>query len=168
MNENRNTVVTADLFDQYGESMAGIRILLPVFRDYGGVTAFSGPVVTIKTYEDNSLVREAVFSEGNGAVLVVDGGESLRYALMGDQLAQGAYDNGWVGVVIAGCVRDASVLRDIPVGVKAMATTPRKSLKRGQGMKNVPIEIAGALIKPGEWLYADEDGILVAPERLGG
>lgn len=160
-------MVTADLCDLYGESIVDLRVLLPLFHEYGGVASFFGPVVTIKTYEDNSLLRETLFTPGNGAVLVVDGGESLRYALLGDRLAQGAFDNGWAGVVIAGCIRDAAAIRDIGIGVRAMATTPRKSNKREQGIRDIPVEIAGAVIRPGEWLYADDDGIIVTPQRLG-
>jgi regulator of ribonuclease activity A len=144
----------------------GLRVLDPIFRDYGGVTAFSGPVATVKVHEDNVLVREALSSPGDGRVLVVDGGASLRYALVGDQLAQLAIDNGWRGIVVSGCIRDAEEMGAMPIGVKALATNPRKSVKRGQGVSGETVEIAGVTVAPGDWLYADRDGVIVAAQPL--
>ncbi len=141
-------------------------MLDPIFRDYGGVTAFSGPVATVKVHEDNVLVREALSSPGDGRVLVVDGGASLRYALVGDQLAQLAIDNGWRGIVVSGCIRDAEEMGAMPIGVKALATNPRKSVKRGQGVSGETVEIAGVTVAPGDWLYADRDGVIVAAQPL--
>jgi len=160
---------TADLWDEFGDPPRGdlnLRVMDPIFRDYGGVSAFAGPVATVKVHEDNVLVRTALSTAGEGRVLVVDGGGSLRYALVGDQLARLAIDNGWVGIVVAGCIRDAVEIGTMPIGVKALATNPRKSIKRGQGVTDETIEVAGVTVTPGDWLYADSDGVLVSPRKL--
>lgn len=155
---------TADLYDAYGESL---RVLAPLFRDFGGVRAFAGPVSTVKVHEDNSLVRDALEEPGEGRVLVVDGGGSLRCALVGDNLAQLGHDRGWAGIVVYGCIRDAGPIAGIPIGVKALATNPRKSVKKGAGERDVTVRFAEALIAPGDFLYADDDGIVVAEHSLG-
>lgn len=154
-----NPQATADFCDASPEAA---RVALPLFRDYGGTRAFGGPVATIKCFEDNSLVRAALETPGAGRVLVVDGGGSLRCALLGDMLAALAAQNDWAGVVVNGCVRDAAALAKIAVGVKALATCPLKSVKRGAGMRDVPVRFAGVEFAPGRSLYADEDGIVVA------
>jgi regulator of ribonuclease activity A len=149
---------TCDLSDQYGDRA---RVLSPVFRHFGKTRRFSGEVATIKCFEDNSRVREIVKTAGRGRVLVVDGGASPRYALMGDSLARDALDNGWAGVVIHGYVRDSAVLATLDLGIAALGVTPRRSLKNGEGQVGVPVEIAGARCVPGDRLFADEDGILL-------
>ncbi|WP_435099984.1 ribonuclease E activity regulator RraA [Arhodomonas sp. AD133] len=154
---------TTDLSDAYGD---GLRILAPMFLDYGGRRSFSGPVVTVKVFEDNTRVREALSETGDGRVLVVDGGGSLRCALLGDNLAAMARDNGWSGIVVYGCIRDSGEIRELDIGVKALNVHPRRSEKRGEGERDVAVTFAGVTVRPGEWLYADEDGVVVAREAL--
>ncbi|NNM01214.1 MAG: ribonuclease E activity regulator RraA, partial [Gammaproteobacteria bacterium] len=149
--------------DDHGESL---QVLAPLFNNYGGNTEFAGPVVTLKVFEDNTLVREALEEAGAGRVLVVDGGGSLRCALVGDNIAELARANGWAGVVVYGCIRDAAQMGQMPVGVKALNTNPRKSVKKGVGDRDIPVRFADALIEPGSYLYADADGIVVAAEKL--
>lgn len=138
----------------------------PTFADYGGRTSFHGPIATLKLFEDNALVRSAVEGPGAGRVLVVDGGGSKRCALFGGNLAKLAAENGWAGVVVYGCVRDRDELEAEPVGVKALGHHPKKSVKKGQGEIDVPVTFAGITFMPGAWLYADRDGIIVAPHEL--
>lgn len=154
---------TADLYDAHGESL---RILAPIFRDYGGHTAFAGPVVTLKVFEDNSLVRTALEEPGSARVLVVDGGGSLRCALVGDQLAELGVKNGWAGIVVYGCVRDSGALATLPIGIKAIGTNPRKSIKKGEGSRDAVLRFAEVAIYPGDFLYADGDGVVVAERPL--
>jgi regulator of ribonuclease activity A len=149
---------TADLYDTYEEAL---QICSPVFRHFGGHRAFQGPIATLKCFEDNSLVRELLARPGQGRVLVVDAGGSLRCAMLGDQLARLAVDNGWAGVVMYGCIRDAAEIGQMPLGVLALATHPRKSVKRGGGEAGGEVEFAGVRFRPGEWLYTDEDGVVV-------
>lgn len=156
-------VATADLYDEHGESL---RVLAPLFRDYGGKRAFAGPVATLKVHEDNSLVRAALESPGDGRVLVVDGGGSLRCALVGDNLAKLGVDNGWAGIIVYGCIRDAVPIAELDIGVKALATNPRKSVKKGEGDRDVVVRFADVVIEPGDYVYADEDGVVVATRRL--
>ena len=154
---------TADLSDEYGDE---VRALLPGFVDYGGRRRFCGPVATLKVHEDNSLVREALAQRGEGRVLVVDGGGSMRCALLGDNLARLGSDNGWAGVVISGCIRDSAAIAGIDLGVKALGTHPARSHKRGEGQRDIPVSFAGVTIAPGMHLYADEDGMLISERRL--
>jgi regulator of ribonuclease activity A len=154
---------TADLCDQYSDEL---EICEPLFRDYGGLRAFGGQIATIKCFEDNSRVREVVAEPGAGRVLVIDAGGSLRRALLGDQLAQKAADNGWSGVIIYGCLRDAAALAQMPLGVKAIGTCPSKTDKRNEGQRDVPVRFAGATFRPGGFVYADEDGVVVARRSL--
>lgn len=156
-----NDFSTADLCDAHE-----VEVLEPVFQDYGGVRRFAGPVATVRVFEDNVLVRALLETAGEGRVLVVDGGGSMRCALLGDNLAQMACDNGWRGVVVYGCVRDSAVLATIPIGIRAVATHPRKSGKRGEGQQDGVLRMAGAAIAPGQYLYADQDGMVIAPQAL--
>jgi regulator of ribonuclease activity A len=149
---------TCDLSDTYGELA---RIVSPGLRHFGGKRRFNGAVATVKCFEDNSRVRELVTTPGDGRVLLVDGGGSTRYALLGDMLGREALAHGWAGVVVYGCVRDTSVLETLKLGVMALAATPRRSLKNGEGTVGVPIEIAGTPCRPGDLLFADDDGIVV-------
>lgn len=162
MTDNQSWTV-CDLLDA---NEAACEVLEPGLRHYGGVTAFAGPVETIKVFEDNVLVKAALGEPGNGRVLAVDGGGSLRFALMGDMLGDMAVSNGWAGVVINGCVRDSRALGTLPVGVMALATMPRKSVKRGEGQRGENVRFGGVTFRPGHWLYADEDGVIVAPHAL--
>lgn len=154
---------TADLCDAHG---AAVQVVEPFFRDYGGTRAFSGPIATVKAHEDNTSVRALLETAGQGRVLVVDGGGSLNCALVGDQLARLGAQNGWAGVVVYGCVRDAGELEKIPFGVKALGVNPRRSEKKGPGEVNLPVTFAGTTFEPGHYLYADADGIITAAEAL--
>jgi regulator of ribonuclease activity A len=154
---------TADLYDH---NSGLVQVVLPVFNDYGGKKKFYGPVSTVKVFEDNALVRVALEEPGDGRVLIVDGGESLHCALVGDLLAQMAKDNGWEGIIVSGCIRDAAVIAGINIGVKALNTNPRKSVKKGVGDRDIPVTFADATFNPGAYLYADEDGILISDQPL--
>lgn len=155
---------TADLCDQHEDKV--VVAAAGRLRSYGGRKQFCGPVSTVKCHEDNSMVRQAVSEPGNGKVLVVDGGASFKCALLGDQLAMKAVDNKWNGIVVWGCVRDTDIMAQLDLGVMALATCPRKSVKRGLGEREVPVKLGESLCKPGMHLYADSDGILLAGEEL--
>lgn len=166
---------TCDLCDAHkNDAVELFRALPPVFKDYGARHIFCGPVVTVKCFEDNTLVKAAVDSVGYidtpegrvGQVLVVDGAGSLRRALLGGNLGAAAARNGWAGVVIDGCVRDVAELAPLDVGIRALASMPMPTEKRNQGLKDVVIQIQGVQIKPGEWLYADADGMVISATRL--
>ncbi|MGL6045729.1 MAG: ribonuclease E activity regulator RraA, partial [Vogesella sp.] len=133
---------------------------------YGGKPRFCGQVVTLKLYEDNTLVREMLAEPGAGKVLVVDGGGSKRCALLGDQIAELAVKNQWEGVVIYGCIRDSVAIGALPLGVRALDTNPKKSVKRNEGTRDLVLNFAGVDFTPGHWLYADEDGVLLSPVAL--
>ena len=152
-----------DICDEY---LPQLRVLEPLFRPYGGRLKFSGEIVTIKCYEDNSLVKQTLATDGSGKVMVVDGGGSLRCALLGDMLGAMAAKNGWQGLLINGCVRDVEILKTIDIGVSALNSYPQKSEKRGIGELNIAVHFAGVDFKPGQYLYADENGIVVAWEKL--
>jgi len=149
---------TTDLYDRFGESA---RVLPPVFVDFGGRVSFSGRVVTVKCFEDNSRIKEFAAAPGRGRVMLVDGGGSLRCALLGDLIAADAVKNGWEGIVIHGCVRDRAALRELPIGIKALAATPRKSVRRNEGQTGLEIVIGGVSCREGDLLHADEDGVLL-------
>ncbi|GAB1406889.1 ribonuclease E activity regulator RraA [Thermomonas brevis] len=155
---------TCDLCDAHE---AGVRVLELPLRDYGGRIAFAGIVSTVKALEDNSRVREAVAEPGNGRVLVIDGGGSLRRSMLGDMLAEKAAANGWSGVLVHGAIRDSAAIGRLDLGVKALATCPMKTDKRGQGLRDVPVSFGGLTIVPGQWLAADEDGVVLAERALG-
>ncbi len=170
-----NPFATCDLCDAHkGDTSGSFRVLAPVFRDFGSVKAFAGPVETVKCFEDNSLVKAAVDSVGYfetpegriGKVLVVDGGGSLRKALLGGNLGATAAKNGWAGVVIDGCVRDCAELAEQAVGIRALASNPMPTEKRNQGQAGIPVQVQGVWIRPGDWLYADADGIVVCATAL--
>ncbi|MGC0151259.1 ribonuclease E activity regulator RraA [Chromobacterium vaccinii] len=157
------SLATTDLCDAFD---AEIQALDPIFLSFGGNIRFHGPIATLKLFEDNSLVRAMLGEAGRGRVLVVDGGGSRRCALLGDQLGELAVKNGWAGLVLDGCVRDSAALVKLPLGVKALATHPRKSVKLGAGQRELPLRVAGCDILPGHWLYADEDGVIVSAREL--
>ena len=154
------TFTTTDLSDAHPEA----QICDPVFLSLGGSRSFSGPITTVKVFEDNTLVREIVQTPGEGRVLVVDGGGSLRCGVFGGNLAVAAARNGWAGVVINGCARDADEIDAEPIGVRALALHPRRS-QRGlhSGQAGLPVYFAGVVFREGEWLLADRDGVLVLP-----
>src|SRR5690606_26772982 len=156
---NPQTISTCDLCDVHkGDDSGAFRVLAPVFQNFGGKEAFSGPVATVKCFEDNSAVKAATESPGNGRVLVVDGGGSVRRALVGGNVAATAAKNGWAGIVVYGAVRDIAELRETPIGIRALALIPLPTEKRGEGQSDVAVLISGAWVRPGEWLYADADG----------
>lgn len=158
---------TCDLCDVHKTDTSGaFRVLPPVFRDFGAVRRFCGPVVTVKCFEDNSLVKAAVDSAGEGRVLVVDGGASLRRALLGGNLGASAARNGWAGVVIDGCVRDVAELALCHLGIRALASMPLPTEKRNEGQRDVAVQIQGVWVRPGDWLYADEDGTVVTDRAI--
>ncbi|MFC1796383.1 ribonuclease E activity regulator RraA [Pseudomonadota bacterium] len=152
-----------DICDDFPED---IHVLEPLFSDYGKNQRFSGEIITIKCFEDNSLVRDLVNKEGNGRVIVVDGGASLRHALLGDLLAAKAAENGWAGLVINGCVRDVEILETIDLGIRALNCHPLRTDKRGEGQLNVAVSFAGVRFNPGSFLYADANGMVLAPRDL--
>ncbi len=156
------TVSTCDLYDRFE---AAARTSEVAWRDYGGRRAFSGRIATVKCFEDNSRIKALSSEPGNGQVLVVDGGGSLRHALLGDMIAADLLAHGWAGVVIWGAVRDVEALAAMDFGVKALGSTPRKSVRRGQGEAGAPLSFGGVEWRPGDQLYADADGVLLlSPE----
>ncbi|MDG5976437.1 ribonuclease activity regulator protein RraA [Hydrogenophaga taeniospiralis CCUG 15921] len=161
------TFATCDLCDAHKNDGSGsFRVLPPVLRDFGAVRRFSGPVVTVKCFEDNTPVKAAVESPGEGRVLVVDGGASLRRALLGGNLGAAAARNGWAGVVIDGCVRDVAELAACQVGIRALASMPLPTERRNEGLRDLAVQIQGVWVRPGDWLYADEDGVVVSDHAL--
>jgi regulator of ribonuclease activity A len=160
---NPMTHSVPDICDEFLDELS---VLDPLFTDFGGRARFSGEIITVKCFEDNSLLRDLVRSDGRGRVIVVDGGGSLRRALLGDLLAAQAAKNGWQGLLINGCVRDVEILRNIELGVKALNCHPVKTDKRGEGQLDVEVTFAGATIWPGDFLYADDNGIVVARRNL--
>jgi len=166
---------TCDLCDANKRTCAErFRVLPPVFKDFACTAPFFGPVETVKCFEDNTLVKAAVDSCGwvdtpqgpVGKVLVVDGAGSLRKALLGGNLGTAAARNGWAGVVVDGCVRDVAELAPLPLGIRALGAVPMPTEKQQQGLANLPVQIQGVWIAPGEWLYADADGMVVSQEPL--
>jgi regulator of ribonuclease activity A len=157
-----NDFATCDLCDAHKSVADGsFRVLPPVFRDFGQRHKFGGPVVTVKCFEDNTPVKAAVESDGQGRVLVVDGGGSLRRALLGGNLGAAAARNGWAGVVIDGCVRDVAELARCDTGIRAIASLPLPTERKLPGLRDLAIQIQGVWVRPGDWLYADEDGTVV-------
>ena len=154
---------TTDLYDDYLEDL---QVATPGLHDFGGRVAFYGQIVTLKALEDNTYLRAAFETDGKGKVLVVDSAGSLRCAMMGDMVAALGASNGWEGVIINGCIRDSSDVGRIDIGVKALATIPRKSAKRDQGVKDIPLRFADVVFNPGEYVYADEDGIVISKKKI--
>lgn len=153
-----------DLCDQHPDQL---QILEPVFTRYGASERFHGEVVTARCFEDNSVVKSTLAEDGSGKVLVVDGSGSMRCALLGDMLAAMAEKNGWQGVLVNGCVRDVEILRTIELGVLALNCHPARSKKRGDGERDLPLRFAGVSFRPGQHLYADANGVVVADRDLG-
>lgn len=159
------TPATTDLSDSHPEA----QVCEPIFADFGGRLAFHGPIRTVKVFEDNAAVRAALETAGEGAVLVVDGGGSTRCALFGGNLGQLAVKNGWAGVVVYGCIRDSEEISQQEIGLKALGTHPRKSEKGlHSAVNNRVVSFAGVSFRPGAWLYADADGILVSDSPIHG
>ena len=160
------TFKTADLCDEFS-NRSHFQIAEPIFRAYGGKSSFSGQITTLKIFEDNTLVRELLEQKVKNRVLVIDGGGSHRCALLGDNLAKLAIDNGWNGVIVYGCIRDSADIGDMPLGIRALHTHPLKSHKRGVGEIDVLVTFAGVNFKSNHFVYADEDGIIVSADALG-
>jgi regulator of ribonuclease activity A len=156
-------LLTTDLCDAHEDK---VRVVDRIFSSFGGREAFHGRIVTLKLFEDNSLVRKALESPGNNRVLVIDGGGSLRRALVGDQLAALAVKNGWAGVVVYGCIRDSRAIGAMNIGVFAIDTNPMKTVKKNVGEADIPVSFGGVTFTPGDWLYADEDGVIVSTVAL--
>jgi regulator of ribonuclease activity A len=154
---------TADLVDAHSDAVQSCETQ---FRQFGGRVRFQGPIRTVKSTEDNALLRQTLSTAGDGAVLVVDGGGSLRSALVGDIIAGLGQKNGWAGLVLWGAVRDTVALGGIDIGIKALGSNPWRSSKNGTGQVDVPVSFGGVEFRPGNWLYSDEDGILVSSRRL--
>lgn len=161
-------IVTTDLCDANEGALADgtLRVMDPGFIALGARRAFAGPAVTLKVFEDNSLVAGIVKTPGEGRVLVIDAGGSRRCAVFGGNLATAAWKNGWSGVVLNGCARDASEIDTVDLGVRALALHPRRSIKRGEGQRDLPVTFLGVTVRPGEWIYADVDGVLVSAVAL--
>ena len=153
---------TADLLDEYPESI----VLMENFLSYGEVSTFFGRAKTIHAPEDNSLVRQALETKGNNRVLVIDGGASRACALVGDQLALLAIENGWAGIIVNGYIRDSAVIAEMHIGIKALGTNPRKSIKKNRGEADIELTIGQIPIKPGNWIYSDADGVIISEHNL--
>lgn len=154
---------TADLIDVHGSRLQSCELQ---FRQFGARRSFCGPIRTVQTREDNALVKQLLSTPGRGGVLVVDGGGSLRTALIGDILASLAIKNGWSGLILHGALRDVAALANLDVGIKALGSNPTRSTKEGTGKIDVPVTFGGATFTAGAWVYSDDDGIIVAAERL--
>lgn len=156
------TFATCDICDVHkADTSGGFRLLPPLWREFAAKASFSGEVSTVQCFEDNTRVREALESAGRGRVLVIDGGSSMRTALVGGNLAALAVKNGWAGIVVDGCVRDAAELAACAVGIRALALCPMPPAKLGAGQRDVPVRLQGVPVRPGDWVYADADGIVV-------
>ena len=153
-----HNVSTADLIDEHGTELQSLSLPL---ENFGAYTQFTGPIRTVRCYRDNALLKSILSTPGEGAVLVIDGDGALESALVGDIIAGLAHDNGWSGVIVNGPVRDASTLRTIDVGIKALGTNPRKGTKTGAGERDVEVTFGGVTFVPGDIAYCDEDGIVV-------
>ncbi|RAL37823.1 hypothetical protein DM860_000517 [Cuscuta australis] len=161
-------LATTEVCDSNAAYLASgdLRVLHPNFQIFGQCRAFSGPIVTLKVFEDNVLVREILETRGEGRILVIDGGGSMRCALVGGNLVQLAQNMGWAGIIVNGCIRDVDEINGCDIGVRALATHPQKPNKKGMGDKHVPVYVSGTLIRDREWLYADSDGVLISRTEL--
>ena len=160
---NSQVISTPDIADQFPDEVNAFELEL---RNYGGITHFCGEIVTVKCHEDNSLIKALVGTPGNGRVIVVDGGGSRRRALLGDMLAEKASENGWSGLIVNGVIRDVDEIGAISLGVQALGTVPLKTEKLGHGQQDVPLHMGGVNVHPGNWLYADNNGVLVVHRKL--
>ncbi len=154
---------TCDISDQLHPH---VQYLNPIFKSYGGKTAFSGRIVTIKCFEDNSLVEEALKMNGKGCVLVVDAGGSLRCAMLGDKRASDAIKNEWEGIVVNGSIRDSVMINSMTIGIRALGVCPQKSIKKGNGKRNLTVDFSNVKFIPNHYLYADEDGVIVIENKV--
>ena len=157
------TYLTTDLCDTHEDA---VRVVEPMFTSFGGKTAFHGQIATLRVFEDNSFVRKALESAGQGRVLVIDGGGSIRRALVGDQLASLGLKNDWAGIVVNGCIRDSRAIAEMDIGVFAIDTHPMKTVKKNVGEANIVVSFGDVDFVPGEWIYADEDGVIVSKTAI--
>lgn len=161
------TPPVCDLCDAHRDDASGrLRVLPPVFRAFGAAQRFSGPIATLRCFEENSLLKAALDTPGEGRVMVVDAGASLRTAVLGGNLGAAAARNGWAGVLVDGCVRDVAELALLPIGILALAPMPMPPAKRGEGARDLPVRVQGVWVRPGEWLYADPDGVVISAAAL--
>ncbi|MDO9193536.1 MAG: ribonuclease E activity regulator RraA [Undibacterium sp.] len=162
------TFSTCDICDSNDDKLISgdLSVFPPIFMRFGRYVQFCGPATTLKVFEDNGMVRTLLETQGNGHVLVIDGGGSFRCALVGGNLAKLAETNGWAGIVVNGCIRDVDEISQCNIGVRALASMPLRSVKKGGGESGLRIAIAGIAINPGDWIYADMDGVLVARQAL--
>ena len=154
---------TADLFDNHADEL---EVCAPIFLDFGGHTDFCGPIRTLKIFESFGITKSILATDGKGHVLVIDGGGSLRCAMLGDKLAQLAIDHNWKGILINGCVRDSAAISELSIGVKALATNPTRPSPEGEGQLDVPVRFSGVTFHPGHFLYADADGVVLSEHDL--
>ena len=154
------TISTSDMSDEFGDSLGYCDT---PFQQYGLPRGFAGTITTVRCFEDNALLKAVLGTPGHGGVMVVDGGGSVRVALLGDILAQSAIDNGWAGVIINGAVRDTGILASLDFGIKALRTNPRRGTRTGAGEKNVPVTFGGTTFRPGDQVFSDHDGIVIQP-----
>lgn len=160
---------TCDLCDAHEADASGaFRVLNPGYQSYGSVPSFHGPVVVVRALEDNSKVRDLLATPGGGHVLVVDGGGLMRRALVGGNLAVNGAKNGWAGILVHGCVRDVAELRASGLGIRALGTNPMRTAKLGTGEVDVAVQLGGVWVRPGDWLYADDDGVVISDRSLIG
>lgn len=155
--------LTTDLCDAHPDL---VRVVEPLFTNYGGKACFGGPIVTVKCHEDNSVVRDTAATPGHGRVMVVDGGASMRRSLLGDMIAENAVKNGWQGFIIYGCIRDVDAIRELDIGVQALGRIPLRTDKRGIGQRDIAVTFGGVTFRPGEFVYADNNGIIVSAQDL--
>lgn len=155
--------LTTDLCDAHPDL---VRVVEPLFTNYGGKVCFGGPIVTVKCHEDNSVVRDTAATPGHGRVMVVDGGASMRRSLLGDMIAENAVKNGWQGFIIYGCIRDVDAIRELAIGVQALGRIPLRTDKRGVGQRDIAVTFGGVTFRPGEFVYADNNGIIVSAQAL--
>ena len=157
------TFATADLCDAHPDK---VKLCTTAFRSFGKITAFHGPMRTLSVLDDNALVRSTLEGPGRGAVLVVNGGGSMKRALVGDNLAKLAIDNGWAGIIVNAAIRDSAVIDTMDIGIKAVGTCPLRSDRDGIGEQDIPTSFGGVIFRPDDWIYADADGVIVSTERL--
>ena len=160
--EKTMSETTSDISDKLHPD---VQYLEPVYKSYGAKTSFSGRIVTIKCYEDNSLVEEALKTNGKDSVLVIDAGGSMNCAMLGDKRAADAIKNEWEGILVHGLIRDSATINGMEIGIRALGVCPLKSIKKGVGDNNLVVKFSGVTFTPGEYLYADEDGVIVIKEK---
>ena len=156
------TLSTCDISDKLHPN---VQYLEPVYKNYGLKKSFSGRIVTVKCFEDNSLVEQALNTHGKGSVLVIDAGGSMKCAMLGDKRSSDAIRNGWEGIIIYGLIRDSVAINLMPIGIRALGVCPLKSVKKGIGKRNINVSFSNVKFNPKEYIYADEDGVIVTENK---